>query len=612
MSPLASLAGLVRRPSAWLRSLVAGGRGDAETRDELRFHLEMETEKNLRAGMDPGEARRRARVRLGGADAIREAVRDARGWRRLDDLVRDVGYALRGLRRHPGFTLAAVVSLAIPIGFNTVAFTIVDSILFGPLPVVRPTQLVDVYTSHPQFGQHAPNSYPDYLDLRAANDVFTDMAAHAPMRAVVRVGEDVDLVMGEAVTGNYFRFLGVQPVHGRLLAPDDERPAAARVAVISAGLWERAFGRDPAVVGRDLHIGSQPYVVVGVASPDFYGMPPIPGGDLWIPITRVDDVTPAGPSMHSPSPGETRLERRGLRWIFIKERLRDGVGPARADANLDTIMAGLADAFPDSNESLQGRSFTAADTPESPRVAVVSQAMALRFWPAGTAVGRRFRLDGWDGQEVEVVGVSADYEVNAPDEDPAAYVHLAASQQFVWPVTLLARTAGDARALAGGIRRELRRIEPDLLFPNQGDTLRETAAVRLRPNRIAASLVVASGLVALLLGAVGLYGVVAYLVARRSREFAIRAALGARPGALLRLVLATGGWVVAFGVGSGAVLTSVATRVAASLTPDGMPPPDPAAWAGALLLIAAVAAAAHIGPARRVVRLDLTRTLHAD
>ena len=207
--------------------------------------------------------------------------------------------------------------------------------------------------------------------------------------------------------------------------------------------------------------------------------------------------------------------------------------------------------------------------------------------------------------------MSADYEVNAPEEDPAVYLHLAASQQFVVRPVLLARTAGDASALAGGIRGELRRMEPDVFFPNQGDTLRETAAVRLRPNRIAASLVIASGLVALLLGAVGLYGVVAYLVARRSREFAIRAALGARPGALLRLVLATGGWVVAFGAGSGAVLAFVATRLVATMTGGGLSV-DPAVWAGALLLIATVTVVAHVGPARRVVRLDLTRALHVE
>ena len=896
---------------ARVRSLFRRWGEDAETQDELRFHLEMETGKNLRAGMDPGEARRRAHVRLGGVGAIREAVRDARGWRRLEDLVRDVGYGLRGLRRNTGFAIAVVVSLAIPICFNTAIFAIVDSVLFGPLPVVRPAQLVDVYTSHPQFGQHAPSSYPDYLDLRSEQDVFTDMAAHSPMRAVVRVDDDVDLVMGEAVTGNYFQFLGVQPVLGRLLAPDDDRPGAARVAVISAALWERAFGRDPAVVGRDLHIRSQPYVVVGVASPDFYGMPPIPGGDLWIPMSRVDDVTPAGPSMLMPSPGETRLERRGQRWIFIKGRLRDDVGLAQADANLDTIMAGLAAAFPDSNESLQvsltltddvrlepsaagpayggaavvmfmvgvvllvacanvtgmllaraaarrreigvrlaigasrprlvqqlltetlvlaslgaaaglalawgmlrvlgavespirslpytfefvvhgravlftavlaavagvlaglvpaldatrpnlvrdlngavavaraggrrwfvrdalvtaqlavtvpllvlagvlgrsalaatagvslgfdpgrvlavstdlkmngydpereerfmrdalervrsmpgvttaalasrapldiisygtapllvsgvhgpadrgvlmprvavspgyfetlgvpllqGRAFTAADTSETPFVAVVSEALADRYWSVETAVGQRLRFGDWDGSEYEIVGVSANYKVRFPTEEASPYVHAARSQTAVTGGVLLARIEGDAGAAAGDIRRELRRMEPDLFFFFQGDTLREIGDVAMLPFRIAASVSGAAGIVATLLGAVGLYGVVAYVVARRTRELAIRSVLGAHSGSLLRLVLASGAWVIAVGAGVGAALAALLTRLAAQAMP-GIAPGDPLVWAGVLLLIVGVTAAAHVEPARRILRIDLTRALRAE
>ncbi len=287
-------------------------------------------------------------------------------------------------------------------------------------------------------------------------------------------------------------------------------------------------------------------------------------------------------------------------------------GPADRGASVNSVNVS-ADYFDTLGVSLlQGRTFTAADTPESPRVAIVSEAMAGRFWPAGTAVGRRFRLSEWDGVEYQVVGVSADYEVNSPGEDPAAYLHLAGSQHPRTRVVLLARTEGDAATLSADIRRELRRMEPDVLFSLQGDTLRETAAVRLRPTRAAAALVIASGVVALLLGAIGLYGVVAYLVTRRSREFAIRAALGARSGALLRLVLATGGWVVAFGVGTGAVLGFVATSVVARMTPAGVALADPVVWTGALLLIVGVAAAAHVGPARRVLRLDLMQALHVD
>ena len=145
----------------------------------------------------------------------------------------------------------------------------------------------------------------------------------------------------------------------------------------------------------------------------------------------------------------------------------------------------------------------------------------------------------------------------------------------------------------------------------QGDTLRETAAVTMLPFRAAAAVASASGMVALVLGAIGLYGVVAYLIARRTREFAIRAALGARSGALLRLVLATGGWMVTLGVGIGAVLAFAVSHVVAPAA-GGIPPADPVVWTGALLLVLGVAAAAHVGPASRVVRLDLTRALHAE
>ena len=183
--------------------------------------------------------------------------------------------------------------------------------------------------------------------------MFTDLAAHSSMVAAVRVDEDVNLLMGETVTGNYFQFLGLRPVLGRLLAPEDDRPGAARVAVISSGLWERAFGGDPGVLGRSLRIRSQPYLVVGVAPPGFAGMVPILGADLWTPMTWVNDVTPMGILSFVNSPGETRLERRGQRWLFVKGRLRDGVTLARAAASLDVIMANLAAAYPDSNQDRQ-------------------------------------------------------------------------------------------------------------------------------------------------------------------------------------------------------------------------------------------------------------------
>ena len=176
---------------------------------------------------------------------------------------------------------------------------------------------------------------------------------------------------------------------------------------------------------------------------------------------------------------------------------------------------------------------------------------------------------------------------------------------------LLARIEGDAAAVAGDIRRELRRMEPDLFFFFQGETLREIAGVAMLPFRIAASVSGAAGIVAMLLGAVGLYGVIAYVVARRTRELAIRSVLGAHSGSLLRLVLASGAWVIAVGAGVGAALAALVARLAAQVMP-GVAPGDPLVWAGVLLLIVGVTAAAHVEPARRILRLDLTRALHAE
>ena len=286
-------------------------------------------------------------------------------------------------------------------------------------------------------------------------------------------------------------------------------------------------------------------------------------------------------------------------------------GPADRGSPVDT--AGVSADYFDTLgvPLLQGRTFTTADTLDSPRVAIVSHAMALRFWPDGTAVGRRFRLAEWDGVEYEVVGVSADYKVRFPTEEPASYLHLAASQRLRTGAVLLARTRGDAAALSADIRRELRGMEPDLFFFLQGDTLRETADVTMLPFRIGASVASASGIVAMMLGAIGLYGVIAYLVAGRTREFAIRAALGARSGTLLRLVLATGAWVVALGVGCrrrpGSPLTQVVAQAA-----NGIAPADPLVWGSVLLLLVAVCAAAFAGPARRMVRLDVQRALRVD
>lgn len=262
----------------------------------------------------------------------------------------DVRYTLRVLRRNPGFTALAVISLAIGIGFNTAMFSAVDVLLFRPLPVQRPERLVDVYTRGGDGDTYATSSYPDYLDFRDRNAVFSDTLAYSPAIAAVKAGERSAMAMGEVVSGNYFHVLGVTAAVGRTLGPEDDRAGAARTVVISHRLWQREYGADPAAIGRTIHIYGQPYTIVGVTPRTFRGMVPLLEPELWVPVAWVEEVEPAGIQDVVPSPtGTTRVERRGQRWLFIKGRLKDGETAQRAEANLQLIMRQLAAVYPKTN-----------------------------------------------------------------------------------------------------------------------------------------------------------------------------------------------------------------------------------------------------------------------
>src|SRR5581483_4211916 len=248
----------------------------------------------------------------------------------------------------------AVASLAIGIGFNTALFAIVDGILFRPLPVSRPEQLVDLYTSattgvaSQRFGT---SSYPDFLDLKAQNDVFDDMAGYSPMFGALNLGDRSRLALGEIVTGNYFGMLGVGAAMGRTLLPEDDRAAAPRVAMISYQYWARELGANPAIIGRTLKLRGNQYTIVGVAPRGFNGMTSILSPDLWVPMSAAMEIEPVGMHDVTPSPtGTSRLDRRGDRWMFMKGRLKAGVSVDQARANLDVLMARLEAANPATNK----------------------------------------------------------------------------------------------------------------------------------------------------------------------------------------------------------------------------------------------------------------------
>src|SRR5918993_1247561 len=268
-----------------------------------------------------------------------------------ETLLKDIRYALRWMARSPGFSAVAILSLGLGVGVNTAMFSLVDSLLFRPLPVTSPDTLVDVFTSSGDGDEYATNSYQDFLDIKAQNTVFSDMLGYSPMMAPLSLGDRSRISLGQVVTSNHFAMLGVQPFLGRLLVPADDQPGSPRVVVLAHRMWQREFGSDPAIVGKNITLRGQAYAIAGVAPASFTGVVPLLAPELWLPVQFVDEVEPAGINDSVPSPvGTTTLERRGMRWMFVKGRLKPGATAAAANANVAVIGVQLEAANPETNK----------------------------------------------------------------------------------------------------------------------------------------------------------------------------------------------------------------------------------------------------------------------
>jgi len=813
----------------------------------------------------------------------------------------DVRYGLRTLRKAPGFTAVAIVSLAVGIGLNSAIFTIVDNLLFRPLPFERPESVVSIFTSDGHDNRYGTSSYQDLKDLEASNVVLESLTGHSMMFAAIGTDGDNRLAFGEVVTSNYFSALGIPLALGRgFSAEHDQGEGGHPVVVISDRLWKRDFGSQADAVGRTLTIKNRPYTVIGVAGRSFTGMMPGVVADLWIPVSMVGDVEPAGQISVVPSAtGTTRLQQRGHRWLFMKGRLREGVTPEAAHANMDSIMAGLEQTYPVSNRQrrpvvmpaddvrfhpevdailrpagavlmgavglvlliacanlasmllargaartkemalrsaigagrarlvrqmvvesvvlaglggglgllfamwatawvvsarlpldipiaftlttdwrlvaftgglslltglvfgilpalkasrpdlvaalkddaslaapgrtfglrhtlvvaqvavsvvllvggmlmvrsvfagfntnpgfqtgglvaatvsmdlhgydadrarqffdlatdrvrqlpavqsvalaerlpfspnthittivvdgrpdatpengalvdttrvadsyfdtlgvplVAGRGFDARDTPESTRVAIISEAFARAYYPNGDALGHRVRLRDQSGPTIEIVGISRDYMVRQVGEAPRPMIHFAASQQRSTSYSLLVRTAGDSGVLTGELERALRVMEPKLVFLELG-SLDRMAATSMLPITLGASVFAGLAGLAMLLAGIGIYGVIAFSVSRRTREIGIRMALGSSRRMVVSRVLREALVLVALGTVSGALLAMQAAQAISSVL-LGVTSSDPLSYLAAGGVLLSVAALAAIIPARRAASVD--------
>ena len=247
---------------------------EREMDEEMRFHLDMETEDNIRAGMSPHEARRRAMVRFGGVERFKEEARMSRGGRVVEDLVQAVRLALRGLRRSPGFTAVALTMLALGIGANTAIFSVVHAVLLRPLPFQDPDRLVQVFETHMAQGwDHFAFSQMNALDLMEHSTSFEGVGAITGGTVNLTGEGDAERIGVAPVTPGFFQVLGVQPVLGRTFRDSDARwPESSRVALVSEDTWASRFGSDPRIVGRTLVLDGEGHQVVGV----------LPSGGPWL------------------------------------------------------------------------------------------------------------------------------------------------------------------------------------------------------------------------------------------------------------------------------------------------------------------------------------------
>jgi len=266
-------------------------------------------------------------------------------------MLNDLRFAVRWLRRSPGFALVAVASLALGIGFNTALFSFVDAVLFRPLPVRGLDRLADVYTNSTDGDRYATSSYPDYLDIRAESTVFDELIGYSPAFAILAQADRSRLALGEVVTGNYFEVLGLRAPLGRTILPEDDKPGAAPVVMVSHAFWKRELGGEPSAVGRALRIRGEDYTVIGVAPAGFTGLTPVIAAELWVPVSRVSEIEPVGMQDSVPSPtGTSRLDRRGQRWMLIKGRMKPGVTVDQAAAETTILMRRLVTAHPQTNK----------------------------------------------------------------------------------------------------------------------------------------------------------------------------------------------------------------------------------------------------------------------
>ena len=333
----------LKRFVARIGNVLRGKRGEQRLREEIELHLSLETEANLRAGMMPEEAHRRAMVKFGGIEAVRERYHAEGGFPMIEELVQDTRHGLRMLWKSPRFTLVAVTTLALGIGANAAIFSLINAIILKKLPVADPAALIRLGDKNPccvglgfdSDGDYALFSTDSYQNLRKNVPEFAELAAmqagfgYRPV-AARREGtqESARSVMGEFVSGNYFRTFGLNAPVGRLLMDSDDVAGAPLTAVMSYEAWKTRYNGDSSVVGSSFKINTKPVTIVGIAPEGFYGdrlssTPP----EFYLPIESMTEITNA-PFVHGSE----------LQWLYLIGRVKPGVSLPQLQQKVNAIL----------------------------------------------------------------------------------------------------------------------------------------------------------------------------------------------------------------------------------------------------------------------------------
>lgn len=332
---------MMRRFMRKLRALVFPSRLEREMEREIQFHLERETEENLRRGMSPGEAHRRALISFGGVEQVKEQSRDVVRARWLEHLWQDIRFGTRVLRRNPGFTLVAVLTLALGIGANTAIFSVIYGVLLRPLPYQNGERLVVLQADAPKAGANNLGfSVKEITDLREQSGTLEEIVEYHSMSFTLLGRAEPERLQTGVVSANFFDVLGVKPKFGRSFQASDEQHGAEAVLILSHEYWERSHKGDPNIVGKVFAMNNRPHTVIGV-------LPPIPQfpntNDVYMP-------TSACPSRSA----ETFKANRTARMMSVFGRLKPGASAEQAQADVATIASRMKQQNPEAYPENRG------------------------------------------------------------------------------------------------------------------------------------------------------------------------------------------------------------------------------------------------------------------